>query len=127
MRYINKQSCYKTIRNQRTFLFQVKKLDLQSLYGNCSGYIGLFIGYSLFQIPSLLRFVYHFIKDKMLTKGEKQFQGKQIIEKSEQKDHNEIKRDRVTDEELEKFDFEFYELTKKFQEFKCFLRVKSEN
>ena len=60
----------------------------------------------------------------MITKGQKQFSEKQIIEDSGTKDINEIKRDRITDEELERFD---YELTKKFEEFKCFLRVKSEN
>ena len=63
----------------------------------------------------------------MLTKGQKQFSEKPIIEDSVTKDINEIKRDRITDEEIERFDFEFYELSKKFQELKCFLRVKSEN
>ena len=62
----------------------------------------------------------------MLTKGERQ-NGKPIIEISAIKDYNEIKTDRLTDEELEGFDFEFYELTKKVKEFKWFLRVKSEN
>ena len=120
----NKQRCFKTKTNQWVLYFQVKKFDLQSLYGNLSGYIGLFIGYSLFQIPSLLRFVYHFIREQMLTKGQKQFSEKPIIEDSDKKDINKIKTDRITDEELERFD---YELTKKFEEFKCFLRVKSEN
>ena len=68
--------------------------------------------------------MYHFIREQMLTKGQKQFSEKPIIEDSDKKDINKIKTDRITDEELERFD---YELTKKFEEFKCFLRVKSEN
>ena len=33
---------------------QVKEITFENLVGNCGGYIGLFVGYSIFQLPDLL-------------------------------------------------------------------------
>ena len=47
---------YKEIR-------QVRAYDTQSLIGNAGGYIGLFLGYALRELPSFLLFAYKIIYD----------------------------------------------------------------
>ena len=55
----------------------------------------------------------------MLAKEKSQFHGKPVDENSGKHDNNEFKRNRIIDEELEIFNFELYELTQKFKEFRC--------
>ena len=42
----------------------VRKFSRDSVWGNVGGYVGMFLGFSVLQIPSLLNAVYHKIKDK---------------------------------------------------------------
>ena len=41
---------------------QVKSYDPQSLVGNAGGYIGLFLGWSIVQIPEVVMFLYRWKK-----------------------------------------------------------------
>ena len=41
---------------------QIRAYDGQSLVGNAGGYIGLFLGVALVQLPTLIRYVLHSIK-----------------------------------------------------------------
>ena len=44
----------------RTFkeIKQVRAYNTQTLVGNAGGYIGLFLGYTIREIPSFIRYVY---------------------------------------------------------------------
>ena len=39
---------------------QVRAYNVQSLIGNAGGYIGLFLGYTLKEMPSFLKIIYGF-------------------------------------------------------------------
>ena len=40
----------------RLFSFYIRAIDAQALIGTIGGYIGLFLGYSLLQVPSAISF-----------------------------------------------------------------------
>ena len=42
----------------------VRKFSRDSVWGNVGGYVGMFLGFSVLQIPSLLNAVFRRIKDK---------------------------------------------------------------
>ena len=48
----------------------VQAFDAQSLVGNSEGYLGLFLGYALLQIPEFLTTAYDWIKHKYYRLGE---------------------------------------------------------
>ena len=99
----------------------MRDFDVQSLYGNISGYIGLFLGYSLFQIPNLLRYLCRIIEERLITKNKKQ-SSRRKVEYLEEKPTNEQSHERNVDEELKKFNLELYELSQKFQELHALMR-----
>ena len=45
----------------------VRKFSRDSVWGNVGGYVGMFLGFSVLQIPSLLNVVYQKIKDKFTS------------------------------------------------------------
>ena len=100
----------------------MRDFDVQDLYGNISGYIGLFLGYSLFQIPSFLRFLYRFIKGHVLTKINKQSNRKHM-EHSAKRITIEKNVGRNIDDELKRFNLELHELSQKFQELHDLMRM----
>ena len=53
----------------RTFkeIKQVRAYNAQTLVGNAGGYIGLFLGYTIREIPSFIRYVYQRISTKALS------------------------------------------------------------
>ena len=100
----------------------MRDFDAQSLYGNISGYIGFFLGYSLFQIPSLLRFLYRFLKERIYTKVDNQ-SDRTHIAPSTRKSNNERPMERNIDDELKRFNLELHELSQKFQELHDLMRM----
>ena len=55
---------------------QVRAYNVQSLIGNAGGYIGLFLGYTLKEMPFFLKTLYGFIKcwyDTMLGCNSKKY------------------------------------------------------
>ena len=95
---------------------------MQRLYGNISGYIGFFLGYSLFQIPSFFRSLIRFVKrafnritNKLANKGD----NERI---STSRTTIENKKERNIEEELKHFNMELYEMSRKFQELHDFMR-----
>ena len=57
LRIIFKLPLFKEIRQTRAYSFQ-------TLVGNLGGYIGLFVGYTIKEIPVFMRFLYENIKGK---------------------------------------------------------------
>ena len=53
----------------RTFkeIKQVRAYNAQALVGNAGGYIGLFLGYTIRQMPEFLRFSYEKVFTKALS------------------------------------------------------------
>ena len=47
---------------------QVRAYNAQTLVGNAGGYIGLFLGYTIREIPSFIRFIYQKMFTKALSK-----------------------------------------------------------
>ena len=47
---------------------QTRAYTIDDLVGACGGYIGLFLGYALLQLPSFINFVFHAIKRKNITR-----------------------------------------------------------
>ena len=47
---------------------QIRAYNLQNLVGNGGGYIGLFLGYSIVQLPSMMISAYHWAKRFMMSK-----------------------------------------------------------
>ena len=41
---------------------QVQEISSENLIGNCGGYVGLFVGYSILQVPELIVALYAWIK-----------------------------------------------------------------
>ena len=110
------------------------EFGLQSLYGNISGYIGFFLGYSLFQIPNFFLAVYYFVK-RLLFK-EKNIQS--ITEDPTKFDVGKYRKPtakveesnihgkylvRNVDEEFKRLDMELYEISRKFQELHNFIKT----
>ena len=60
VKIIYTESFYQEIRNDRAFSFV-------SLFSTAGGYLGLFLGYSLLQIPELLKDAFTFLRDFKLT------------------------------------------------------------
>jgi hypothetical protein len=93
------------------------------LYGNISGYIGFFLGYSLFQIPHFFCFLRRSLKQalKRFTKccpnrvnlNKTSNQQCIMVEEQQQK---------VSEEEIRKFNLELYRLNQKFEEFDNIMR-----
>ena len=100
----------------------MKDFDIQSLYGNISGYIGFFIGYSLFQIPNLIRYLYRFVREYLQRKSTKKSRRKStaLLDKRIAKEKY---TERNIDEELKRFNLELYELSQKFQELHDLMRT----
>ena len=53
----------------RTFkeIKQVRAYNAQTLVGNAGGYIGLFLGYTIREIPTFLRYIYQKVFTKTLS------------------------------------------------------------
>ena len=47
---------------------QMRAYNAQTLVGNAGGYIGLFLGYTIREIPSFIRFIYQKMFTKALSK-----------------------------------------------------------
>ena len=47
---------------------QIRAYNFQNLVGNGGGYVGLFLGYSIVQLPSMIISVYNWIQNKILSK-----------------------------------------------------------
>ena len=45
---------------------QIRAYDLDSLYGNIGGYMGLFLGYALLNLPTMFFILYGYIKKTIL-------------------------------------------------------------
>ena len=101
------------------FIIKVKDFDIQSLYGNqernISGYIVFFIGYSLFEIPNLIRYLYRSVKEHLQRTATKKLSRKAtaLADKTIAKEKC---AERNIDEELKRFNLELHELYQKFQE-----------
>ena len=110
--------------NQLNLMISVREFDTQNLYGNISGYIGLFLGYSLFQIPSLLRFIYYFIKEYWQVLANRHLNVKRI-KLSEVSVMDVTPMERNIPQELEEINYEFNELSQKLREVQKVLIVKN--
>ena len=101
----------------------MREFDEQDLYGNISGYIGFFLGYSLFQIPKFLRFLLCSFKQalKRLTKwcsnrvNPKKTSNQECIMMEENQQH-------VDEKEISKFNLELYRLNQKIKELDFIMR-----
>jgi len=104
-------------------IFQVREFDEQDLYGNISGYIGFFLGYSLFQIPKFFRFLLRSLKQalKRLMKwcsnrvSPNNTPNQECIMIEE-------KQEQVTEQEISKFNLELCRLHQKFEELDNIMR-----
>ena len=74
----------------------------------------MFLGYSLFQIPNLLRYICRIIEERLITKKRKQ-SSRRKAEYLKEQPTNERSDERNIDEELKRFNLELYELSQKFQ------------
>ena len=54
-RVAHRQTQFKEIK-------QIRAYDPESLYGDIGGYMGLLLGYSILNLPSMIAFCYRFIK-----------------------------------------------------------------
>ena len=101
---------------------------MQSLYGNISGYIGFFLGYSLFQIPNFFLSVYYCVKRLVFKKKNSPSLTKDPTKLDVVKYRKPSKTDKAeesnihgkylvnVDEELKRLDMELYEMSRKFHE-----------
>ena len=95
----------------------MREFDLHSLYGNISGYIGFFLGYSLFQIPNCLLVLIQVLKKALLRLAKRR-----LAHADEETTTNvegqfiEQKKQRNIEQELKNFNRELYQLSQKFQE-----------
>ena len=96
--------------------FQVREFDAQSLYGNVSGYIGFFLGYSLFQIPNFFLSIILFLRKFVLSLINIPPNDLQSERITTLKTWQENSQERNIYEELDQFKTEFYEQSRKFQE-----------
>ena len=96
--------------------FQVREFDAQSLYGNVSGYIGFFLGYSLFQIPNFFLSIILFLRKFVLSLINIPPNDVQSERITTLKTWQENSQERKICEELDQFKTEFYEQSRKFQE-----------
>ena len=99
----------------------MREFESQTLFGNLSGYIGFFLGYSLFQIPNLLRGLYQMGRERIQTKRKKQSNIKSTTHLDESVTRGRIM-ERNIDEELKRFNNELFQLSKKFQELHDLMR-----
>ena len=99
----------------------MREYETQRLFGNLSGYIGFFLGYSLFQIPNLLRCLYQMGKERIDTKRKTQSSLKSTTHLDESISKGRIM-ERNIDEELKRYNNELYQLSKKFQELHDLMR-----
>ena len=44
---------------------RIRAFDVQSMVGNAGGYIGLFLGYALIQLPDALASIFRWCQEKM--------------------------------------------------------------
>ena len=95
--------------------FQVREFDAHNLYGNVSGYIGFFLGYSLFQIPnfflSIILFLRKFVPS-LINIPPNDIPSERITTLKTRKENSQ---ERNIYEELDQFKTEFYEQSRKFQ------------
>ena len=101
---------------------------MQSLYGNISGYIGFFLGYSLFQIPNFFLSVYYCVKRLVFKKKNSPSLTKDPTKLDVVKYRKPSSKDKVeesnidgkyfvnVDEEFKRLDIELYEMSRKFHE-----------
>ena len=47
---------------------QVKEYTLDDLVGTCGGYIGMFLGYALIQLPQFLQLMFRTVKQQILVR-----------------------------------------------------------
>ena len=54
---------------QTTFreIKQIRAYDLENLYGNIGGYMGLFLGYAILNLPTMFLFFYGSLKKNLLA------------------------------------------------------------
>ena len=100
---------------------QVREFDDQRLYGNVSGYIGFFLGYSLFQIPNFFLSMILFLRKIILRLTNipiNDIQPDRITTLNTKKKNT---KERNIYEDLDQFKMEFYELRRKFQELQVFI------
>ena len=94
----------------------MREFDDQRLYGNVSGYIGFFLGYSLFQIPnfflSIILFLRKFVPS-LINIPPNDIPSERITTLKTRKENSQ---ERNIYEELDQFKTEFYEQSRKFQE-----------
>ena len=95
---------------------QVREFDDQRLYGNVSGYIGFFLGYSLFQIPNFFLSMILFLRKIILRLTNIPINDIQPERITTLKTKKENSQERNIYEELDQFKTELYELSRKFQE-----------
>ena len=100
----------------------MKDFDILSLYGNISGYIGFFIGYSLFQIPNLIRYLYRFVKEYRQRNATKK-SNRKATAIADKRIAIENCTERNIEEELKRFNLELHELNQKFQELHDLMRT----
>ena len=95
---------------------------MQSLYGNISGYIGFFLGYSLFQIPKFLRSLLRFVRKIFLRITNKRSNTVNLESTATPNAGKVNVKGRNVEDELKHFNKELYELSGKFQELHDFMR-----
>ena len=104
------------------FVIKEKDFDILSLYGNISGYIGFFIGYSLFQVPNLILYLFRFAKEYLQRTATKKLNRKAtalLDIRIPNKSYTEIN----FDKQLKRFNLELFELSQKFQELNDLMRA----
>ena len=60
--FVIKQIYYQT---RFTDKMQTRAYTIDDLVGTCGGYIGLFLGYAVVQLPKLIEVLYHTIKKQL--------------------------------------------------------------
>ena len=75
---------------QTTFreITQIRAYDLDNLYGNIGGYMGLFLGYAILNIPTMFFILYGRIKKKMLNSRPSKVQPTGKNKRKESLNHN---------------------------------------
>ena len=94
---------------------------MQSLYGNISGYIGFFLGYSLFQVPKLLLRFYSMLKKNYFRvikerRNTIDLEATLIAGSSLSAEKKEEKEERNIEQELKYANRELFLTCQKFQE-----------
>ena len=63
---------FDNVRTPLIVIFLRRKIDVQGLIGNIGGYIGLWLGYCILQVPGYLRSLQKYVKNRVLgCKGNK--------------------------------------------------------